>query len=198
MSLVRKLSEYCTLDGWKTDWKETRARHPSLDKLVSGAMEVYRNNRIVNVNANVLLASYPGIEAAAQMSGAMERLGSPEETTALVAAAVDWLVYVPVHLALHYAANKERFVEGGRFSAKKLLKDAAHVYLTQIPSILAFYALAGPLHYALMDGVRMGERLYSCTASAANRISYWTTLVATRTLHTAIGLKTGLFKNDAS
>jgi len=162
-----------------------------LESLVKKTVDVYKNNRIVNINANTLIAAAPSIAAAGGCSELMEYLGSSEEAIAIGAAITDWVTYIPIHIALHYATNKERFVEeDGNFNRKEFAKDVGHVYLTQLPSIGLFYAMAGPLHYFLM-----AKNLGS---GVANQVSYWGTMIATRTVHTLIGLKTGLFdkKNE--
>ena len=159
-----------------------------LEKIVKKAIDVYKNNRIVNINSNILAAAAPSILAATGMSELLEYQGCSEGTIATAAAVTDWAVYIPVHVGLHYRSNKERFIDNdGYFQRKAFAKDVAHVYATQLPSIGLFYAMASPFHYYLMKSCELAS-------GVANQISYWGTMVVTRLVHTLIGLKTGLFK----
>lgn len=175
-------------ETWVQDWERTKNRHPCIAGMFDRAAHAYQK-KIVNLNVNVLLAAYPSIEAASSASSAMQNGGYSPEITSLAAATIDWAVYIPIHIGLHYFANREKFRdETGRFQRRAFLRDTGKVYATQLPSIALFYVLAGPLHYA---GMRAG-----LPADTANRVSYWGTLVATRLLHTYIGFKAGLFDDQ--
>jgi hypothetical protein len=159
----------------------------TLENIVKKTLGVYKNNRLVNINANVFAAAAPSILAASGVSGLLEHNGYSPETIATVAAITDWAVYIPVHVGLHYKANRGQFIdEDGNFQRKSFWKDVGHVYATQIPSIALFYPIAGPLHYGIMKLTNIGGAL-------ANQLSYWGTMIVTRAIHTGIGLKTGLF-----
>jgi len=138
---------------------------------------LYRDNKYVNLNANVLAASYPSIQAATLASSAMENAGCSNGAISCGAAAVDLAAYIPIHMGLHYLSKRNHFRdEKGKLNKKDFWKDVGKVYLTQIPSIALFYIMATPLHYGLMKA--------GFEADDANLLSYWGTLLATRTLHT--------------
>ncbi len=159
----------------------------NLEEITDKAVKAYKNNRLLNVNANIIAAAFPSIAAATGMSELMEYYGYPDGAIATAAAITDWVIYIPIHIGLHYKTNKEEFIDNqGDFQKKEFIKDVANLYVTRIPSIALFYVMAGPLHMYLMTK-ELGSGL-------ANQISYWGTLAATRTVHTLIGLKTGLFK----
>jgi len=160
-----------------------------LENLLTKAVDMYKNNRIVNINANVLLAAAPSIAVATGVSEVMDNMGCSNQAIVLGAAISDWVAFIPIHVGLHYRTNREQFTyENGEFDRSAFARDVAHVYVTQLPSIGLFYAMAGPLHYYLMAK--------NIGAVASNQISYWGTMVATRVVHTVIGLKTGLFENN--
>ncbi len=178
---MKKLEEYLTREGWKNDLKETRQDAiKSLDLIVNAIKwptRIYKNNRLVNINANVLAAAYPSIEAAAQTSRCMKEYGCGDGAITTGAAAADWLAYIPVHIGLHYLSNRKKFSdEQGKLKKKEFWKDVEKVYWTQIPSIVLFYIMASPAQYALMKT--------GMDADSANRASFWGTLVVTRALHT--------------
>ncbi len=151
-----------------------------LENIVSAMkkpLELYKNNRYVNLNANVLAAAYPSIKVASLASDSMSSQGCTEGGIVCGAAIVDWLAYIPIHIGLHYLSKRHQFEDKkGNLDKKSFWKDVSRVYLTQLPSIALFYAMAGPLHYELME---LGMK-----ADNANMLSYWGTLIATRALHT--------------
>jgi hypothetical protein len=152
----------------------------------------YKQNRLLNINASVLLANIPSTIIAMFVSVALERAGYAKATIALVAILVDLVIGILVQTWLHYIANREQFIRKGAFDRRSFTKDAIHVQITCIPSNLIFYPVAGWLHYALMAGT-LGVAF---SAGVANQIAYWGTLIVTRAIHTVIGLRTGLFKQD--
>lgn len=178
---MKTIEQYLTRDAWKEDWQETKSHArvglEAVVKVARAPYDLYRNNTLVNMNANVLAAAYPSIEAAAQTSRIMQEEGYSEAAVSGGAAAADWLAYIPIHLALHYFSNKKKFTkENGKLDKGSFLKDVGKVYLTQLPSIALFYAMASPLQYGLMKSGLDGGN--------ANRVSFWGTLAATRALHT--------------
>lgn len=177
---MQPISQYLTKEGWKRDWYETKSdAKKGLESILNaarGSLNLYRNNRYVNMNANVLAAAFPSIEAAARTSCCLEAAGCSKEAITAGAVAADWLAYIPVHIGLHYWSNRERFISEGKFDTSAFWKDVGRVYFTQIPSIVFFYVMASPFQYGLMQ-VEM-------CADTANRVAFWGTLVATRTLHT--------------
>jgi len=43
----------------------------------------------------------------------------------------------PIHISMHYMANKDRFTEDGKFQIKPFMKDVGHLYTVNIvPTIL--------------------------------------------------------------
>ena len=176
---MKRLEQYLVKQGWKEDWQETR-RDLARGLEVTGASklyDLYKKNRYVNMNANVLLASAPDIEAGGLASKCLANAGCSPLPVTLGANVVSWLAYLPVHMGLHYASNRQRFKqEDGSFDQRAFWKDVAQVYKTQIPSILLFYALASPAQYLL---TRAGM-----DAHTAQRATYWGTLGLTRAVHT--------------
>lgn len=178
---MEKLTDYLTVEGWNKDWNETKRRAKKgleeIAKIAKAPYNLYKNNKLININANVLAAAYPGIEAAAYISKRMEETGFSDSATSAGAIAADFVVYVPVHLGMHYLSNKGKFKnEENTFDSRSFWKDTGMVYLTQLPSIGLFYFIAGPLQYGLMKA--------GLEAETANRISFWGTLAATRAVHT--------------
>jgi hypothetical protein len=138
-------------------------------------------NRYANVNLNVILASIPGIVAAREVSDYLQDTDVSNTLNAVASGAADWFVYLPLHLWLHYASNRDAFMKKSIPSTldhKLFWKDAAHVYATQIPSITLFYTLAGPAQKMLLDCGFDGRD--------ATVYSYGGVLVLTRAVHTAI------------
>lgn len=176
-----KIDQYLNKEGWKQDFEETKSHaRMGLEVLVETALipyALYKKNPYVNLNVNVLAAAYPSIQAASGTSFAMEANGFSREEISFGAAVVDWLVYIPIHIGLHYFSKREQFKdENGKLKQREFWGDVGKVYLTQIPSIALFYVLAAPLHYGFMKA--------GLKAEDANLLSYWGTLVATRALHT--------------
>lgn len=177
---MQTIENYLTKEGWKNDWNETKkdARN-GLETLVKAAkkpVDLYRNNKLVNLNVNVLAASYPSIAAAAYTSEIMEKEGFCDFGTSVGAGIVDWAAFIPIHILLHYKSKRHQFTnENDKLDKKKFWKDVRRVYKTQLPSIALFYAMAGPIQYTLMKDGMDGE--------SANLLSYWGTLIATRALH---------------
>jgi len=178
---MQNLKNYINRNVWKQDWNETKLDAEkgleTLVSLVKKPYRLYRDNKYVNLNANILTAAYPSIQAAVCASSVMSSRGYCDGAIATGAALVDWAAYIPVHMTLHYLSKRHKFKdETGKLNKKEFWKDIGKVYLTQIPSIALFYILATPLQYGLMKA--------GFEADSANLLSYWGTLVATRSLHT--------------
>ena len=159
--------------------------------ICKNAIDIYQNNRMININMNILAASVPSIYAAGKISSLMQNHGYTEKSIAIAAILTDWLLYLPVNTYMHYKTNKDQFIKksDNTFDKKEFVKDLAKVYTTMIPSIVLFYAVAGPLHYYLMTK--------KISAGLANQLSYWGTLLTTRAVHIAVGMKTGLFEKKS-
>lgn len=178
---MQSLRNYLTVNGWKRDLDETKQDTlRGLEAIVNVAKipyDLYRNNKYVNLNTNVLAAAFPSIQAATCASSKMSSLDCSKRTIAAGAAVIDWAIYIPVHITLHYISKGHKFRnQKGRLNTKEFWKDVGKVYLTQVPSIALFYVTAAPLQYGLMKA--------GFQADNANLISYWGTLIATRSLHT--------------
>ena len=187
---MRELSDYLTLQGWKYDWDETKQRHPFISNSLDAIIAVYRK-KDVNVNVNILAAAAPSIEAASRISGYLQQAKYGDDVISAAAAITDWAAFIPIHIALHYIANKDNFQNVEKtFDKNVFLKDTGHVYLTMLPSIGLFYLIATPLQYALLK--------LDVSADTANRLAYWGTMVGTRAVSTMIGYRTGLFTENKS
>ena len=155
---------------------------------------LYKNNRYVNMNVNVLAAASPSITIASFASKYFKNSAISNLENSVLTATIDWAVYIPVHIGLQYFSNKDKFrKEDGTIDAKAFAKDVLKIYTTYIPSIILFYAVAGPAHNLClklgMDG------------NTATQISYWGTMTITRALHTYNLLKadkrnTKIFRSD--
>jgi len=148
----------------------------SLLNIVKTPVRLYKNNKYVNLNANVLVAAYPSIQAATCVSSAMSSSGYCNSAIATGSAVADWATYIPIHIGFHYLSKKQNFkYKNGKLNKKAFWNDVRKVYLTQIPSIALFYLMAGPLQYGLMKA--------GMEANTSILTSYWGTLIATRALH---------------
>ncbi|MFH1589300.1 MAG: hypothetical protein ABIB43_01915 [archaeon] len=159
----------------------------ALDNIVRKAIDIYKNNRVVNINLNVVAGSIISFGFASGMSEFMAYQGQPDAVIATAAAITELVTYFPILVGLHYNANKEEFTnEEGIFNKKAFWKDVGKFYLTNAPVMGLFYVMAVPFHDFLMGkGFRPG---------VANQMAYWGTMVVTRSFHTLIGVYTGLFK----
>ena len=141
---------------------------------------------MLNINGNVIIASAPAIFVAGITSLVMDNMDFSKEATTWGAIIADFVAYVPINIWLHYKSNKNQFMDDkNKFNKIAFSKDVCYLYYTQFPAIVLFYVLAGPVQYWLMAKEFSG--------GVANQISYWASLAASRTLHTLIGMKSGLF-----
>jgi hypothetical protein len=160
-----------------------------LDNIVTKLSELYKN-RFVNINLNVLLAVAPAFAAAGGVSTLMENMEYSKEAIALGALAADLSIYFPIQGALHYRANQEQYLgEDQKTDWKSFAKDFGHVCVTQIPGLAVISVVCPSAQYYFMNqGMSAGE---------ASQVTYWGLTLLTRTIHSIIGYKTGLFKKPS-
>jgi len=152
--------------------------------VVSFPYRLYKNNRYVNMNVNVLAAASPSITIASLASEYFKMSGFSNLENSVVTAATDWAVYIPVHVGLQYFSNREKFRdEKDHMNLTAFTKDMLRIYKTYIPSILLFYVIAGPAHNLCLHLGMDGD--------SATTASYWSTMLITRALHTY-----NLYKSD--
>ena len=70
--------------------------------------KLYKNNRYVNMNINVLAAAFPSITAASLVSYYFKSHGMGDLENSIITAATDWAAYIPVHVGLQYYSNREK------------------------------------------------------------------------------------------
>jgi hypothetical protein len=158
-----------------------------LEKIIEKTKDLYKNNRLVNVNANVLIAVAPAFLAAGVASDMMGSYQFSKEAIAVGALAADLSVFFPVQGYLHYRANKEQYLaDDGEVNRNKVVKDLTHLYGTTIVSSAPLLAALPVAQYGLMA--------VGYSPVAASQITYWGATVITRVIHSIIGWRTGLFK----
>ena len=161
-----------------------------LDKIVEKLGKLYEN-RMININLNVLIAVAPAFAAAGGASELMECFQYSKEATAAVALAADLSVYLPIQAGLHYRANKNQFRrKNGTTDWKLFAKDMGHIYGTMSPMLIGTSIVAPSVQYSLMS---QGMEAFN-----ASQVTYWGLTILTRTVHTIIGCATGLFKQKKS
>src|SRR3989338_5908663 len=157
-----------------------------LEEIISKTTEMYKTNRFVNINLNVLAAAAPAFIAAGIVSEIFSYAQYSKEAIAVAGLVADMIVYFPLQGFLHYRVNREQYLDEDEVNVKKGIKDFAHLYATKIPARAVMLPIAPILQYNLMD--------QGIGAGVASQISYWGLTLVTRTIHSIIGWRTGLFK----
>ena len=159
-----------------------------LDDIVNKALNIYRSNRLVNINLNVFGATVLAFGAAGLASGIAEYMQCSREAITGISLAADLCVYFPVQSMLHYFANKCQYLDGGgNVRWRSYWKDLLHVYATKLPVWAVTIPLCPTIQYYLMEHEGIG-------ALASSQIAYWSMHVATRIGHSLLGWTTELFK----
>ncbi len=159
----------------------------SLEEIVQKSVNLYKNNRFVNINLNIIAAGAPAFAAAGAASRIMEYFQYSKGAIAGVALAADLAVYFPVQSILHFYANRSQYLdEKGIVNKNTYVKDLCQVYATKLPIWAITIPLCPVLQYYLMrKGMGSVE---------ASQVAYWGMTFATRTAHSLLGCMTGLFK----
>ncbi|MBT3406940.1 hypothetical protein HN419_07330 [Candidatus Woesearchaeota archaeon] len=156
----------------------------SISDVVNKVVSLYKNNKVVSVNANAVASGLPALLVASSASYCMDNLGCDAETIAIGAAAVDYVAYLGLQGALYYQGNHQSY--SGSVGRKKLRKELMHLYTSELPANVLYYSMQGPLHYVLMN--------HDLNAAVANQLAWVASIAVERVVHTFIGWKTGLFK----
>ena len=147
-------------------------------------MRYYKRKRIVNINANIVIASVLGTILAAYPVYLTRFLTNNEIAIVLLSfvfdAIIDFVFFATLHLAVH-KAHVSRFKP-----SKIIVKDLLKIQIQRgILSVLYLVVAVGGHFVLLMAGV---ER------TVGFLVAYLAALVITRSVHTVYGNRTGLFK----
>lgn len=157
-------------------------------------VQLYQRKRIININLNVIAA---GLLAIACTKGVIWlcSLVIPHDkhwAFTTIALVCDIIFDVVIYYVLHWCANHwrpRRKVKPGQPKPTPFLKDATLVQFERALLAPIYYILAGALMLILQDlGWTPGWAMVGAFTSG---------LLATRFLHTAMGLYTGSFKDLA-
>lgn len=159
----------------------------SLEEIVQKSVNLYKNNRFVNINLNILVAGVPAFAAVGVVSKIMECYEYSKSAIAGAALVADLAVYFPVQSILHFYTNRNQYLnEYGNVNKKLYVKDLCHVYATKLPVWAVTIPLCPVLQYYLMrKGMGSVE---------SSQVAYWGMTFATRIAHSLLGCMTGLFK----
>lgn len=151
--------------------------------MIRRAWAGWRRHRVVHVNGNILLA---GILSAAGTSVVLELTRSlvthPLLVTGLTVV-VDGVLDALAFALLHHLASRA----GWKPERGSLARDTATIQLQRLVLVPLFFLLATGTQWLLL--VAGLDRI------ATVWIAYLGALLVTRTLHTAHGLRTGLFRD---
>lgn len=158
----------------------------------------YQRTRIVNINANIIMAGLIAIALSKGVLHVVEAL-VPKGTAVFftgVAVVCDMVFNVVTYYALHWVANhwkplKPRTRKDVRHHRKKpppFFKDATLVQFERI--------LLSPLYYLVAASLMYGLQKYAeIRPGWALAMAFPAGLVLTRCIHTWYGLKTGRFED---
>lgn len=158
-----------------------------LEEIVKKAVDMYKNNRLVNINLTVFGATVLAFTAAGVASRVAEYLQYSKEAISGITLAADLAVYFPVQSMLHFYANRNQYLnEKGIVNKTAYLKDLCHVYATKLPVWAITIPLCPIIQYYLMEH-------QGFNGLESSQIAYWSMHVATRAGHSILGWMTGLF-----
>ena len=157
---------------------------------------LYQRKRIININANVIIAGL-GSTAVVMvlLAGLKHFVGTSWPTWGYTAFALgaDIVLDVAMFSALHSVANHWRPLKGKSGKEKLELGAAAPPHLEDTAQVQLERMVLSPLYYILASiGTEFAQRR-GLLPYWAVAIGYPIALLATRTLHTWWGLKTGTF-----
>jgi len=176
---------------------------PPADVLPSPAMpdrlfRLYQRKRIININANVVIAGL-GSTAVVMvlLAGLKHFVGTSWPTWGYTAFALgaDIVLDVAMFSALHYVANHWRPLTGTSGKEKLELGAAAPPHLEDTAQVQLERMVLSPLYYILASiGTEVCQR-FGMLPYWAVAIGYPIALLATRSIHTWWGLKSGTFQD---
>ncbi|RME32071.1 hypothetical protein D6789_00745 [Candidatus Woesearchaeota archaeon] len=139
--------------------------------------ERYRQNRLWNINGNIMLASVSGELLTALVIQATNGLIDDHRViviaTIIVSAILDALIYAALHLLMHHRA---------------FFKDVMSIQVQRWFLSPLFYSIGAGFQWFLLSlGVARGATVL---------VAYLTALLVTRGVHTWYGLRTGLFMEE--
>ena len=177
----------------RADYAKTRERQQKIfrdiEDIVSKTTYTYRHNRVVNINANILVTNIPGFAVAALASFTLEHLGVSKEHIAIPTAIAEFVAYNSIFLYMHHLANGHKFTDPktGKLRKMTFAKDAGKVLLPAIPTTIIFYAIAPWAHRKLM-------MTGSISPAVASQAAYWGASFVAQGAYNLIAWKTGAFK----
>ena len=134
----------------------------------------YKNDRMWNINANIVLADVVSTATTALIIEAVHAKLPTRLAIVLVTAFVDGAISLAIFAALHMYANRARGV-------KDLIRVQMHRWVL---SPLNYLIGSGIQYLLLAAGVRVGIGVL---------IAYLSALAIVRTIHTLYGRRSGLF-----
>jgi uncharacterized paraquat-inducible protein A len=156
-------------------------------------LNLYQRKRIININLNVIAAGLLAIACTKVVMWLAAHLfhGAPPLFFTIVALVCDMFFDVAIYYALHWLANHWRPRWARKPDSPKpppFIKDATLIQFERALLAPVYYILAGVLMQLLQAD--LGWKPGWAMAAA-----FTTGLLATRVLHTAMGLYTGSFRD---
>jgi len=161
----------------------------------TGLFRYYQRSRLVNINANVIVA---GMLALLPTAG-MVRLSKVFITTdqkwvyTTIAVAADIIADVAIYFVLHWVANHWRPLQGRSHRERRKLEAKPPPFLRDATLVQFERALLSPLYYITAGLLMQLIQHQGIKAYWAVFIAFPTGLLLTRVIHTIWGLHSGTF-----
>ncbi len=155
----------------------------------------YQRKRVVNINLNILAAGFLAIALAKFPVLWIGDWIGPEHKfyITVIAYVVDTVLDVVVYYALHWVANHWN-PEGhhpkrdDRPKSRRFVQDATRIQAERM-ALMPIYILIGP------GGMWALQKWFDVHHSWAFVIAFVSAIIATRIIHTIVGLRTGTFRD---
>lgn len=155
----------------------------------------YQRKRVVNINLNILAAGFLAIALAKFPVMLIGDWIGPEHkfVITVIAYLVDTVLDVVVYYALHWVANHwnpdgHLPKHDDRPKSRRFVQDATRIQAERM-ALMPVYIVIGP------GGMWALQKFYDVSHSWAFVIAFVSAIIATRIIHTIVGLRTGTFRD---
>jgi len=166
--------------------------------MVSRLFRLYQRRRVININANIAFA---GIVSTAMVAGLLWALkhvfstGWPTWGYTAFSVVTDMILDVAIFVVLHWVANHWRPLRARDHREHLELSALPPPHVQDAARVQLERAVISPLYYLIAaGGTEICQRL-GLAPYLAVMIAYPVGLIATRTLHTFWGIKTGTYED---
>ncbi len=149
---------------------------------------VYRQRRVVNINANIILGGLAAILLTVIPIHFIEKAGidSPNVLPA-IAVVLDIIFDVAIYYALHWVANHWQRETPAPGQDRAFFKDATLIQFER--------AILSPLYYLIAYGLTNLLLRSGLSSESGIVIGFVGAILVTRVIHTVWGLRTGRFRD---